>query len=114
MYKRELLKGNTETLLLSLLAEGPMHGYRLVKEIEARSDGYFRVKDGTVYPALHRLEREALVQSRWDTTPNGMSRRCYEITNSGLSMLERQKKEWRRFRQALEQMLEPITTDEGG
>jgi PadR family transcriptional regulator PadR len=113
MYKRELLKGNTETLLLSLLAEGPMHGYRLVKEIESRSDGYFRVGDGTVYPALHRLEREELVQSRLDTTPNGMTRRYYEITATGLGILERQKAEWRRFRQALEQVLEPGGPAEG-
>jgi PadR family transcriptional regulator PadR len=113
MDKRELLKGNTETLLLSLLAEGPMHGYRLVKEIEARSDGYFRVGDGTVYPTLHRLEKELLVQSRCAITPNGMTRRYYEITPTGLSILERQKEEWWRFRHALEQVLEPKRSGKG-
>ncbi|MBM3925409.1 MAG: PadR family transcriptional regulator [SAR202 cluster bacterium] len=114
MYKRELLKGNTETLVLSLLAEAPMHGYRLVKEIEARSDGYFRVKDGTVYQALHRLEREGLVQSRWDMMPNWMSRRCYEITAAGAGVLATQKVEWRRFWQALGQVMEPGRAGEGG
>ena len=55
MYKKDQLRGNTETLLLSLLAEGPKYGYMLLKEIKDRSDGYFCVKDGTVYPALHRM-----------------------------------------------------------
>jgi PadR family transcriptional regulator PadR len=101
MYKREMLKGNTETLLLSLLTEGAKYGYMLVKEIEARSNGYFRVKDGTVYPALHRMEKEALVASVWDSSTNGQSRRVYEITPKGHQMLKSLKEEWERFCRAL-------------
>jgi hypothetical protein len=58
LYKRELLKGSTETLILFLVSEVPIYGYQLVKEMEIRSSGYFHLKEGTLYPALHRLERD--------------------------------------------------------
>ena len=106
MYKRELLKGNTETLLLSLLSEGLKYGYMLVKEIEGRSDGYFRVKDGTIYPALHRMEREKLVESIWDSSSNGQSRRYYQITPKGRQTLQSLKEEWDKFCRALGLIME--------
>ena len=62
LYRRELLKGSTDTLLLSLLAEESMYGYKLVKEMDKRSSGYFQFKEGTLYPALHRLERDGMIQ----------------------------------------------------
>ena len=55
-YRREMLKGSTETLLLSLLKNQPMYGYQIIKELEKKSQGYFRFREGTLYPALHRLE----------------------------------------------------------
>ena len=61
MYRKELLKGSTETILLALLVDGPMYGYQLVQEMDTRSSGYFRFKEGTLYPALHRLERDELI-----------------------------------------------------
>ena len=106
MYKKDLLRGNTETLLLSLLAEGPKYGYMLLREIEDRSDGYFRVKDGTVYPALHRMEKWKLAESAWDSTSNGQSRRYYEITPKGREMLEVLREEWGRFCHALGLIME--------
>ena len=69
LYRRELLKGSTETLLLSLLATEPMYGYQLVKEMDNRSSGYFRFKEGTLYPALHRLERDEMVEGKWQDSP---------------------------------------------
>ena len=56
-YGRELLKGNTDSLLLCLISRQPTYGYQIVKELEKRSNGYFQFKEGTLYPALHRLER---------------------------------------------------------
>ena len=102
MYRRELLKGSTETLLLSLLASEPMYGYQVVKEIEERSSGYFRFKEGTLYPALHRLEKDALVQGRWDTSPSGQSRRYYHITAKGQERLESMLTEWSQFSRAVD------------
>jgi len=101
LYRRELLKGSTETLLLSLLAGEPMYGYQVVREIEKRSSGYFRLKEGTLYPALHRLERDELVEGSWGTSPTGQNRRYYYITAKGLNRLESMLKEWSQFTQAV-------------
>lgn len=101
MSRRELLKGSTETLLLSLLATNPMYGYQLVKEMDDRSAGYFRFKEGTLYPALHRLERDAMVEGRWENSPNGQARRYYYITGLGRLHLESMLKEWQEFTEAV-------------
>ena len=84
MHQQELLKGNTETLLLSLLELEPMYGYQIVKEMNQRSSGYFGFKEGTLYPALHRLERDNLVEGLWQDTPNGVARRYYRADNTVL------------------------------
>jgi DNA-binding PadR family transcriptional regulator len=101
MYQKELLKGSTETLLLSLLAREAMYGYQLVKEMERRSSGYFRFREGTLYPALHRLERRGLVQGKWQEAPNGMPRRYYYITPRGRRVLAERLAEWERFSRAV-------------
>ena len=101
MYRKELLKGSTETLLLSLLSGEAMYGYRLVKEMDRRSSGYFRLKEGTLYPALHRLERDGLVEGRWRTAPTGQNRRYYYITAEGHQKLESMLEEWQLFTKAV-------------
>ncbi|MBI2166399.1 MAG: helix-turn-helix transcriptional regulator [Chloroflexi bacterium] len=105
MYKRELLKGSTETLLLSLLAREPMYGYRLVKDMNRLSGGYFRFKEGTLYPALHRLEKEGLVDGRWQPARSGQQRRYYFITGQGQRALEARQNEWRRFSRAVDRVI---------
>ncbi|MCH8206911.1 MAG: helix-turn-helix transcriptional regulator [Chloroflexi bacterium] len=101
LYRRELLKGSTETLLLSLLANEAMYGYQLVKEMDKRSSGYFRFKEGTLYPALHRLERDGVVEGKWETSANGQDRRYYHITARGRTRLEAMLKEWASFTRAV-------------
>ena len=101
MYRRELLKGSTETLLLSLLAAEPMYGYQLVKEMDTRSSGYFRFKEGTLYPALHRLERDEMVEGSWQPSPNGQARRYYYITGQGRERLATMLQEWSKFTTAV-------------
>ena len=100
-YRRELLKGNTEPLLLSLIEQEPMYGYQLVKEMERRSKGYFRFKEGTLYPALHRLEKEGLLQGKWESSPSGQERRYYHITAKGQCVLIEKRAEWRGFSAAV-------------
>ncbi len=101
MYNKELLKGSTNTILLSLLAERSMYGYEIVKELELKSSGYFRFKEGTLYPALHRLERDKLVAGNWTQTQNGQQRRYYLITEKGKEALESMLKEWSMFYRAV-------------
>ena len=109
-YRRELLKGNTETLILSMLAEEPMYGYRLVREMDERSSGYFHLKEGTLYPALHRLDREGLVNGRWEESANGQSRRYYHITLRGLERLESMLREWDLFSKAVDLIARPVNS----
>lgn len=109
LYRRELLKGSTDTLLLSLLAEVPMYGYKLVKEMDTRSSGYFQFKEGTLYPALHRLERDGLIQGSWETSPSGQNRRYYHITGKGQTRLESMLKEWTLFTKAVNLVAYPDT-----
>ena len=105
MRQQELLKGNTESLLLALLEMEPMYGYQIVKEVERRSSGYFAFKEGTLYPALHRLERDSLVEGRWQDNLSGVRRRYYHITAKGLQALEDRLKEWQRFSSAMNSVM---------
>lgn len=100
-YSRELLKGTADTLVLSTLLEGEKYGYQVVKEIEQRSDGFFRFKEGTIYPILHRLERQGLLQARWESGPSGVERRYYSLTASGSEALRDRISEWSGFSRAV-------------
>ena len=83
VFRRELLKGSTETLILSLLAGQEMYGYQLAKEMEKKSGGYFHLKEGTLYPALHRLERDGMIEGHWELSQSGQSRRYYHVSTPG-------------------------------
>ena len=96
-YGRELLKGSTDHLLLSLIGQEPMYGYKLIKEIGKRSGGYFEFKEGTLYTALQRLERVGLIEGKWECIPNGQERRYYYLTKMGHRVLTEKRDEWRGF-----------------
>ena len=99
----ELLRGNTEAILLFLIEEqDSMYGYRLIKEIETRSQGFFRFKEGTVYPALHKLENDGLIKGEWQVLPNGLERRCYRITKQGRDLLRNKINMWKSFTNAMD------------
>lgn len=108
LYRRELLKGSTDTLILSMLAEEPMYGYQLVREMNERSSGYFRLKEGTLYPALHRLERDDYVVGMWEESPSGQSRRYYSLTPTGERRLESRLVEWDAFTKAVNLIAQPV------
>lgn len=104
----ELLRGNTEILLLFLIDEqGQSYGYQLIKEIEKRSGGFFRFREGTVYPALRKLEHESLVQGDWQELPSGQRRRYYHITQRGKEVLSKRLAAWQGFATAVNLVFNP-------
>lgn len=105
--KNQMRKGTTTMILLSLLAEEdrPMHGYEIIKELEARSEGYFEFKEGLVYPRLHALEKRGLLASQWHGEEGTRRRKCYRITAQGQETLEQERQEWRRFRRTVDDLL---------
>ena len=107
MHQQEMLKGNTDTLLLALLEKEAMYGYQIVKEVDERSSGYFAFKEGTFYPALHRLEKAKLIEGRWEDTSNNVRRRYYLITAKGLQALTARLSEWQRFTIAMDSIMRP-------
>lgn len=107
MYRKELLKGSTEVLLLSLLAREAMYGYQLVREMDARSSGYFQFKEGTLYPALHRLAKSGLVLGQWRESVTRQQRPYYYITTKGNLVLAEKQEEWRKFASAVDQVMQP-------
>lgn len=108
-YGRELLKGNTNCLLLCLINQQPTYGYQIIKELEKRSNGYFRFKEGTLYPALHRMEKEKLIKGKWQMLPNGQQRRYYYITEKGQQALAKRLAEWQDFSTAVRLITEQET-----
>ena len=107
MHQQEMLKGNTDTLLLALLENEAMYGYQIAKEVDQRSSGYFALKEGTLYPALHRLEKAKLVEGSWEDTPNNVRRRYYLITAKGEKALADRLTEWQRFSNAMNLIMLP-------
>jgi PadR family transcriptional regulator len=94
--RSELLKGHLDLLLLAVLQEGPSHGYAIIEELARRSGGEFNLPEGTIYPALHRLERSRLLSSHWQPV-SGRRRRVYAVTAKGKNALSNQEQEWRAF-----------------
>jgi DNA-binding PadR family transcriptional regulator len=96
--------GHVVLLLLSVLRREPAHGYRIVELLNERSDGAFDLAEGTVYPALYRLERKGLVRSTWDDV-SGRRRRIYRLTRLGGAELEEQAAAWRTFARAVDAVI---------
>ncbi len=100
----EDIKGHLEVLLLAVVADGPVHGYAVVERLRAQSGGRFDLPEGTVYPALHRLEADGLLRSEWAVV-DGRRRRQYELTDRGRATLGERSGDWRRFAAAVERVL---------
>ncbi|MEV6493372.1 helix-turn-helix transcriptional regulator [Actinoplanes sp. NPDC051633] len=100
----DLLKGHLDTLLLAVLEAGPQHGYAIIEALRAGSDGALDLPTGTVYPALHRLERAGLITSEWHTV-QGRRRRAYRLTAAGRVALTEQRAVWDQFSAAVTAVL---------
>jgi DNA-binding PadR family transcriptional regulator len=102
--KAESLKGHLDVLVLAALREQPLHGYAVIEELRRRSEGAFDLAEGTVYPVLHRLEADGLLESSW-TTVSGRRRRVYELSAKGTKALGQRATEWRAFAKAVEAVI---------
>ncbi|MGL5352700.1 MAG: PadR family transcriptional regulator [Clostridium sp.] len=102
---KELLKGSTTILILSLLNNKEMYGYEMIKEIEVRSKGVFSFKEGTLYPILHGLENENYIEAYWDCGEGKRKRKYYKITESGRKILKEKESEWKLFTETVNGVL---------
>lgn len=124
-YSQDLAKGTIVPIILALLRERAMYGYEIVKVVNARTNGRFEWKEGTLYPTLHRLEADGLVKAVWrdappadaghdggrdgdDEGPTGRRRRYYRVTRRGAAELERRTREWREFSSAVDAFLPAV------
>ncbi len=94
--RADVLKGHLDLLLLAIIEDGTRHGYAVIEELRRRTDGAIDLPEGTVYPALHRLERAGLLASHW-TEVNGRRRRSYSLTAGGKSAAREKRREWTAF-----------------
>ena len=97
----EALKGHLDLLLMAVLENGPAHGYAIIDTLRRRSEGTFDLAEGTIYPALHRLEDNGSLTSQWSEEA-GRRRRVYALTQKGRQVLVKRQQEWRQFSQAVE------------
>ena len=103
----QMRKGTTAVIILNLLADEdrPMYGYEIIKELEARSQGYFRFKEGLVYPRLHEMERQGLLRSEWQGQEGQRRRKFYTITDQGRRQLAKELQSWQTFAENVNRLL---------
>lgn len=105
MFSREMKKGSTELLILSLLEAGPRHGYDIGRMIEQRSRGKLRLRIASLYPMLCRLESRGLIRGRWLERPGERRRRYYRLTTGGRRMLVQERETWKEFMLAVNRVV---------
>lgn len=106
-YSKELLKGSTSTLVLSVLENKDLYGYKIIRELEIRSENAFEMSEGTLYPILHALEKEKCLEAYWFEV-DGRNRKYYHITKKGKQQLEDKKNEWVSFSSNVNKVLNYI------
>jgi transcriptional regulator len=102
----EMLKGHLDMIVLAALSPGPAHGYAVIEEIRRRTGEAFDLPEGTIYPALHRLQEAGLLSSRWVTSESGRRRRVYALTRSGRRALADRRAVWHQFADAIQTLLD--------
>ena len=95
-YSKELLKGSTHLLVLAVLENKDLYGYKIIRELEIRSENAFEMSEGTLYPILHALEKEKFLESYWEEF-EGRNRKYYHITKKGKKQLQEKAEEWKSF-----------------
>lgn len=106
-FDRDLMRGSTDLLVLSVLIDGPKYGYLIQQRIDQASDGMVNIKAGTLYPLLHRLEAAKLLRARVDRS-TGRERKWYELTAAGRRRLKTQAQQWTSYADCLRELLSPV------
>jgi PadR family transcriptional regulator PadR len=101
----QFLKGSISLLLLNLLSRGEMYGYEILQEASRRSENAFEFKEGTLYPALHQLEKKGLIKSEWRKAESGRERKYYFVTPTGRKTAAAYEKQWQRLTNAMATIL---------
>jgi PadR family transcriptional regulator PadR len=101
----DLLRGTLDMLVLKALDQHPMHGYDIARMIEVSTEDVLRVEEGSLYPALHRMERRGWIAATWGRSENNRRAKFYELTDLGREQLELESAEWKRYTDAVEQMM---------
>lgn len=107
----ELPRGALELLVLKTLTRGPAHGYAIVKAIQATSRDALSVEEGSLYPALHRMEKQGWVGAGWETTPSGREAKVYRLTRAGRAELARRTRRWKSMTAAVGRILAARTVE---
>ena len=105
--QNELLHGTLETLILRTVARGPSHGYAIARWLEDTTSDVLRIEDGSLYPALYRMESRGWIQAEWGTSEGGRRAKFYRITPAGRKRLAASTEEWARFSSAVSKVLLP-------
>jgi PadR family transcriptional regulator PadR len=102
----DLLQGTLDLLILKTIAREPLHGWAIAKRIQARSGDILAVGQGSLYPALHRLEKQGWIRAQWQQSDLGREAKFYALTRQGRKQLEREVKTWERLSSAVRLLIE--------
>jgi PadR family transcriptional regulator PadR len=104
--RTDLMQGTLELLILNTLARGPMHGYGIVQRIHEAAEDLLKVEDGSLYPALYRMEERGLVKSEWGLSENNRRAKFYKLTRAGQRKLAAERANWNRISKAVTRILQ--------
>jgi PadR family transcriptional regulator, regulatory protein PadR len=104
--RSDLLQGTLDLLLLKTIAPGALHGYGIAQRLQLTSKDVLQVQQGSLYPALHRLERKGLIEAEWKESDNGRMAKFYSLTAAGRKQLKNETEQWKRYAEAIALVLE--------
>jgi PadR family transcriptional regulator PadR len=108
MSKIDLLQGTLDLLVLKTLSGGPMHGYKIAARIQQLSDEVLRIEEGSLYPALYRMEQRGLIESEWGVSENNRQAKFYKLTRKGRREMDAESDSWTRLSTAVARVLKAI------
>ena len=114
MARVDLLQGTLDLLVLKILARGPMHGFAIARRIERLTDDMLSVEEGSLYPALHRMERRGWLKAHWGASENNRKAKYYQLTRKGEKQLQDQETSWADFARAVGKVLHGPTLEPKG
>lgn len=109
MLSKTLVAASTKPVILSILTRGEMYGYQIIQHVTELSGGNLEWSEGMLYPVLHRMEKDGLIQSQWQISENGRKRKYYHLTKQGREELEKDRQEWMKVHDLLTRLWSPLS-----